>query len=102
LLKKLNRPTLLCNSLVIDNNEMIVDYQLRQRDGKRHVIKALKSLDYKVIAVGDSYNDITMLTEADKGILFRPPERIKREFQDFSVIQKYDEFKDELSGYLGN
>jgi len=102
LLKKLNRPTLFCNSLVIDSNGMIVDYQLRQRDGKRHVIKALQSLDYKVIAVGDSYNDITMLTEADKGILFRPPDKIKREFQNFPVIQIYDEFKDELSGYLGN
>ncbi|MEA3357832.1 MAG: bifunctional phosphoserine phosphatase/homoserine phosphotransferase ThrH [Thermodesulfobacteriota bacterium] len=102
LLKKLNRPTLFCNSLVIDSNGMIVDYQLRQRDGKRHVIKSLQSLDYKVIAVGDSYNDITMLTEADKGILFRPPDKIKREFQNFPVIQIYDEFKDELSGYLGN
>lgn len=100
LLKKLNRPTLFCNSLVINNNGMIVDYQLRQRDGKRHVIKALQSLDYKVIAVGDSYNDITMLTEADKGILFRPPDKIKREFQNFPVIQIYDEFKDELRGYL--
>ncbi len=102
LLKKLHRPTLFCNSLVIDHNGMIVDYQLRQRDGKRHVIKALQSLDYTVIAVGDSYNDITMLTEADKGILFRPPDKIKREFQNFPVIQIYDEFKDELEGYLEN
>ena len=102
LLKKLHRPTLFCNSLVIDHNGMIVDYQLRQRDGKRHVIKALQSLDYTVIAVGDSYNDITMLTEADKGILFRPPDKIKREFQNFPVIQIYDEFKDELKGYLEN
>lgn len=102
LLKKLHRPTLFCNSLVIDHNGMIVDYQLRQRDGKRHVIKALQSLDYTVIAVGDSYNDITMLTEADNGILFRPPDKIKREFQNFPVIQIYDEFKAELEGYLEN
>ena len=102
LLKKLHRPTLFCNSLVIDHNGMIVDYQLRQRDGKRHVIKALQSLDYTVIAVGDSYNDITMLTEADKGILFRPPDKIKHEFQNFPVIQIYDEFKAELEGYLEN
>ena len=102
LLKKLDRPTLFCNSLVIDHNGMIIDYQLRQRDGKRHVIKALQSLDYTVIAVGDSYNDITMLTEADKGILFRPPDKIKHEFQNFPVIQIYDEFKAELEGYLEN
>lgn len=102
LLKKLHRPTLFCNSLVIDHSGMIIDYQLRQRDGKRHVIKALQSLDYTVIAVGDSYNDITMLTEADKGILFRPPDKIKREFQNFPVIQIYDEFKAELEGYLEN
>jgi len=102
LLKKLHRPTLFCNSLVIDHSGMIIDYQLRQRDGKRHVIKALQSLDYTVIAVGDSYNDITMLTEADKGILFRPPDKIKHEFQNFPVIQIYDEFKAELEGYLEN
>ncbi len=102
LLKKLNRPTLFCNSLLIDSGGMIVDYQLRQRDGKRHVIKALRSLEYTVIAVGDSYNDITMLNEADKGILFRPPAKIRSEFNHFPAIHLYDEFKDELKSYLKN
>ena len=102
LLKKLNRPTLFCNSLLIDSNGVILDYQLRQRDGKRHVIKALRSLEYKVIAVGDSYNDITMLNEADKGILFRPPDKIKSEFNHFPAVYLYDEFKDELKRYLKN
>lgn len=100
LLKKLHRPTLFCNSLLIDNDGIITGYRLRQKDGKRHVVKALQSLEYKVIAVGDSYNDITMLKEADKGILFRPPDKIKSEFNHFRVIHVYDEFKDELRSYL--
>lgn len=100
ILRKLNRPTLFCNSLVIDPDGTIVDYQLRQRDGKRYVVKALKGLGFKVIAIGDSYNDTTMLSEANEGTLFRPPEHIKREFPQFTVIGTYEELKAELARYL--
>ncbi|UCF72996.1 MAG: bifunctional phosphoserine phosphatase/homoserine phosphotransferase ThrH [Deltaproteobacteria bacterium] len=100
ILRKLNRPTLFCNSLVIDPDGTIVDYQLRQRDGKRCVVKALKGLGFKVIAIGDSYNDTTMLSEANEGTLFRPPENIKREFPQFTVIGTYEELKAELARYL--
>ena len=100
LLKKLGRPTLMCNSLVIDPDGTITGYQLRQQDGKRHVVKALKGLGFTVIAIGDSYNDTTMLGEADHGILFRPPENIKREFSQFPVMKTYPEVKAELGGYL--
>ena len=100
ILKKLNRPTLFCNFLIIDADGTIVNYQLRQRDGKRFVVKALKGLGFKVIAIGDSYNDTTMLSEANQGILFRPPENIKREFPHFPVIGTYEELKAELAGYL--
>jgi phosphoserine/homoserine phosphotransferase len=100
ILKKLHRPTIFCNSLVIDPDGTIVNYQLRQRDGKRHVIKALKGLGFKVIAIGDSYNDTTMLSEANQGILFRPPENIKREFPYYPVIEIYEELKAELARYL--
>jgi len=100
ILRKLNRPTLFCNSLVIDPDGTIVEYQLRQRDGKRYVVKALKGLSFKVIAIGDSYNDTTMLSEANEGILFRPPENIKREFPQFTVIGTYEELKAELARYL--
>lgn len=100
LLEKLNRPTLFCNSLIIDLDGTIVNYRLRQRDGKRHVVKALKGLGYKVIAIGDSYNDTTMLSEANESILFRPPENIKKEFTSFSVIETYEELKAELKKYI--
>jgi phosphoserine/homoserine phosphotransferase len=100
LLQKLNRPTLFCNSLIIDPHGVIIDYRLRQRDGKRYVVKALKGLGYKVIAIGDSYNDATMLSEADKSILFRPPDNIKREFSTFTVIETYENVMAELKQYL--
>ncbi len=100
ILRKLHRPTLFCNSLVIDPDGTIVNYQLRQRDGKRYVIKALKGLGFKVIAIGDSYNDTTMLSEANQGILFRPPKNIKREFPYYPVIEIYEELKAELARYL--
>ena len=100
LLKKLNRPTLLCNSLITDHDGTIIDYQLRQTDGKRHVVKAFKGLGYKVIAIGDSYNDTTMLNEANESLLFRPPENIKKEFSNFPVIESYGELKAELKKYI--
>lgn len=100
ILKKLNRPTIFCNSLIIDPDGTIVSYQLRQRDGKRYVVKALKGIGFKVIAIGDSYNDTTMLGEANKGIFFRPPESIKKEFPNFRVIGTYEGLKAELARYL--
>ncbi len=100
ILKKLNRPACFCNSLVIDPDGVIVDYQLRQRDGKRHAIKALRGLGFKVIAIGDSYNDTTMLSEANEGILFRPPENVKGEFPHFPVIETYEGLEAELARYL--
>ena len=100
LLEKLNRPTLLCNSLITDHDGTIIDYRLRQTDGKRHVVKAFKGLGYKVIAIGDSYNDTTMLHEANESLLFRPPENIKKEFSNFPVIESYGELKAELEKYI--
>ncbi|MBW1715458.1 MAG: bifunctional phosphoserine phosphatase/homoserine phosphotransferase ThrH [Deltaproteobacteria bacterium] len=100
LLEKLNRPTLFCNSLIIDADGTIADYQLRQRDGKRHVVEALRGLGFEVIGIGDSYNDSTMLEAANHGILFRPPQNIKDEFRHFPVIETYEELKLVLEGYL--
>jgi len=100
LLEKLNRPTLFCNSLIIDADGTITDYQLRQRDGKRHVVEALRGLGFEVIGIGDSYNDSTMLEAANHGILFRPPQNIKSEFPHFPVIESYEELKLVLEWYL--
>ncbi|RPJ12780.1 MAG: bifunctional phosphoserine phosphatase/homoserine phosphotransferase ThrH [Desulfobacteraceae bacterium] len=93
LMKKLGCPTLFCNSLVIGPDGRVEDYILRQKDGKKKAVISLKSLNYKVIAVGDSYNDITMLKEADKGILFCPPDNVVSEFPELPVTYNYDELK---------
>jgi len=76
LMKQLGRPTLFCHSLVIDEENRIVDYNLRQQDPKRKTIEALQGLQYQVIAMGDSYNDVSMLKQAEVGILFRPPDNV--------------------------
>ena len=93
LMKKLGWPTLFCNSLSVDKNGSIIDYNIRQKDGKQKAALSLKNLNYQIIAVGDSYNDITMLKEADTGILFRPPDNIKNEFKELLVSYNYDELK---------
>src|SRR3989440_2043487 len=88
LMKQLGWPTLLCHRLEVANGK-IVDYKLRIADQKKAAVTALKSLRYKVIAAGDSFNDIAMLAEADVGILFRAPENIKREFLQFPAVETY-------------
>ncbi len=100
LMQKLNRPTLFCHSLTVDEQNRIVDYNLRQKDPKRKVIQALKSLEYKVIAFGDSYNDISMLQEADQGILFKPPQNVIDEYPGFPVATNYEKLKMELGKYI--
>lgn len=93
LMAQLGHPTLWCNALVVDEADRVVDYTLRIRDGKRKAVMALKLINFEVIAAGDSYNDTTMLLEADGGILFRPPENVRREFPQFPVAQTYDELR---------
>jgi len=73
-----------------------VDYCLRQKDQKRHAVKALKGLNYHIVAVGDSYNDISMLQEADHGIFFRPTKKITGEYPDFPVTHEFDALKNQL------
>jgi phosphoserine/homoserine phosphotransferase len=102
LLEKLGRPTLFCNTLSVAADGSISGYNLRQNDGKRKVAAALQNLNYKVIAIGDSYNDITMLKEAEKAILFRPPENVKAEFPQFPVTRNYREMRREIQAILNH
>ena len=94
LMKQLAYPTLFCHNLIIDDKGVIVDYKLRQQDQKTKAVKALQSLNLKVISAGDSYNDIGMLQQADGGILFCPPQNVIDEFPQFPVAKTYEEFKD--------
>ena len=93
LMKQLAYPTLFCHNLIIDDKGVIVDYKLRQQDQKTKAVKALQSLNLKVISAGDSYNDTGMLQQADAGILFCPPQRVIEEFPQFPVATNYDEFQ---------
>ncbi len=91
LMEKLGWPVLFCNTLVLEPDGTVSGYRLRQSDGKRKTVEALQSLNYRVIAAGDSYNDITMLQTADHGILFRPPQNVVAEFPRFPVTTEYSE-----------
>lgn len=93
LMRQLGWPTLFCHRLITDENGTVVDYKLRQKDPKRASVKAFHSLNYKVIAAGDSYNDTTMLSEADVGILFHAPQNVIEEFPQFQSVQEYDDLK---------
>ncbi len=101
LIEKLDRPTLFCNSLSVDADGKITGYNLRQPDGKKKVALALKSLNYRVIAVGDSYNDITMLQAADHAVLYRPPDSVREQYGDFPTAVDYGELKSELLKIIG-
>lgn len=92
-MRKLGMPTLFCHHLKIDGQGRIEDYCLRQQDQKRKATAALKSLNYHITAFGDSYNDVTMLKEADQGFLFCPPAKVIEEFPQFPVTTSYDELK---------
>lgn len=102
LLGQLGRPTLFCNSLVVDKAGNINNYNLRQKDGKRMVTEALQSLNYKVIAIGDSYNDISMLRKADLGILFKAPQNIINEHSDLLEVKSYKDLKTIISQQIDN
>jgi len=91
LMAQLDHPCLFCNSLVVDDQDRVRGYTLRIADGKRKAVMALKLLNFSVIAAGDSYNDTTMLSEADAGILFRPPDNVVRDFPQFPITRTYEE-----------
>ena len=93
LMQQLGRPTLFCHQLVADADGRIVDYRLRQPDQKRRAVEALKALNFRVIAAGDSYNDTAMLGAADVGFFIHPPDSVAQQFPQFAVTRSFDELK---------
>ena len=89
LIRKLGNPTLLCNWLTVSRSGYISGYVLRQRDGKRKAVKAFKGIGFSVVAAGDSYNDLSMLRTADRGVLFNPPDAITKRYSAFPVARDY-------------
>ena len=102
LMKQLGWPTILCNSLVIDDKGMLAGIRLRQQDGKRKAIEAFRQMNFRTFAAGDSYNDLTMIHKADKGCLFRAPQNILNEEPDLRLCTTYDEFYEEIRSFVFN
>ncbi len=96
LMRQLDFPTLFCHRLLADESGAIVNYKLRQKDPKRQCVIAFHGLNFRVIAAGDSYNDTTMLSEADAGILFSAPDNVISEFPQFPAVNSYDELRQEF------
>jgi len=101
LMKKLGRPTLFCHTLVMDSTNRIIDFKMRQPDPKRRTVEALQGLKYQVVAMGDSYNDVSMLRQAEEGLLFRPPQNVINEHPQFPVSWEYEEIKRILEKFIG-
>ena len=91
LMRQLGRPTLLCHRLEVDAAGFVRGYKLRQPDQKRAAVNALKSLNYRVIAAGDSFNDTGMLSAADAGFFIHPPAACIEQFPQFVVTRSYAE-----------
>jgi phosphoserine / homoserine phosphotransferase len=100
-IEKLGRPLVLCHNLTVDDKGMITGYNLRQPDPKRKVVEAFQQLKYKVIGIGDSYNDMGMIQQADQGIFFRPPDKVMLDYPQFPVTRNYDELKELIEEALG-
>lgn len=99
LMAQLGWPTIMCHQLIVEG-DVITDYQLRQPDQKRLAVEAFHSLNYRVLAAGDSYNDTAMLGAADLGILFRSPENVIAEFPQFAAVTEYNDLRDRLFAAL--
>ena len=100
LMRQLGWPTLFCHQLEVRDGR-IVNYNLRQPNQKQHSVAALKSLNYKVIAAGDSFNDTTMLKEADVGFFFHAPEAIQKQFPEFKAFERYEDLLGAMKGEMG-
>lgn len=100
LMVQLGRPTLFCHDLSIDADGTIRDYRLRIKDPKRRAIESFRENRFKTLAVGDSYNDVSMLSAADEGIFFRAPENIRREFPLFAAYDAYADLQNAICAIL--
>jgi len=98
-MRQLGMPALLCHTLIVENDR-ITNYRRRIPDQKRKAVAAFKGLNYRVIAAGDSYNDTTMLGQADHGFLFHAPANVVREFPQFPALESYDDLLKRITACL--
>jgi len=100
LMAKLSWPVLFCNSLLTDADGTVTGYKLRQQDGKKEAVKAFKSINMRVFAAGDSYNDLAMIREAHSGCLFLAPEQIRKDCPDLKCVDTFADFLCEIEKFL--
>ena len=100
LLRQLGHPTIFCNSLVVDSDNMIADIRMRIENGKKKSVESLQSIGFRVFASGDSYNDLAMIHTADAGCLFRAPEKILQEEKDLKLVTEYDDLLAEIKAFI--
>ncbi len=93
LMQKLGMPTIFCNELIVNESGKVINYAMRQDNGKYHAVKGFQSMGYDVIAAGDSFNDLEMIKQSQKGFLFRAPQHI---IDEHSSIQSFTEYADLL------
>lgn len=101
LMAKLDYPSLFCHRLVVAEDGSIVDYRLRQSDQKRRAVMAFRELGFRVVAAGDSFNDLTMLEAADAAIFFRPPAGLPERHPDYPVTGTHAELREQFAWALG-
>lgn len=101
LMAKLGHPTLFCHALVVDDAGRIRDYRLRQTNHKRKTVELLQELNFRVIAAGDSWNDLDMLLAADHGILFRPPDSLRAAQPKLQVTHTHTELRAAIEAIMG-
>lgn len=100
LMKQLGWPTILCNTLVVDKDNMLCGMRLRQTDGKRHAIEGFRNMGLRTFASGDSYNDLSMIRCADRGCLFCAPQKILETEKDVKLCLTYDELFSEIEDFI--
>src|SRR5689334_15495362 len=100
LLRQMGWPTLFCNRLIVEKDR-ITGYELRMPDQKKNSVAALQSLNYNIIAAGDSFNDTTMLKQANHGILFHAPDNVVKMFPQFPAVNEYSELMKLIQARMG-
>lgn len=99
--EKLGYPTVFCNSLTVDEEGFITGHILRLKDQKRKAVEAFQRMNFRIIAIGDSFNDISMLKAAERGILYCPSERVKKAHPEFPVVRSHEDLKMRVGRILG-
>lgn len=100
LMKKLNYPTLFCNTLEVAEDGSISGYRMRVKDSKRSTVKALQEAGFETIAAGDSFNDLGMIEESKAGFLFRTTEQLKKDYPQYPAFEEYDELLTAIKNVL--